>query len=47
METDSYTFTEAQLILLNASVNAWRGSSFWALMYMQSRLFDAENADSI
>lgn len=47
METDSYTFTETQLILLNASVNAWRGSSFWALMYMQSRLFDAENADSI
>lgn len=50
METrplDSYTFTEAQLLLLSTCVNAWRGSTFWALMYMQSRLFHAENVDSI
>ena len=44
---DLYTFSEHQLILLNTCINAWRGSTFWALMYMQSRLFHAENVDSI
>ena len=44
---DLYTFSERQLILLNTCINAWRGSTFWALMYMQSRLFHAENVDSI
>ena len=34
---DLYTFSEHQLILLNTCINAWRGSTFWALMYMQSR----------
>ena len=44
---DLYTFSERQLILLNTCINAWRGSTFWALRYMQSRLFHAENVDSI
>ena len=44
---DLYTFSERQLILLNTCINAWRGITFWALMYMQSRLFHAENVDSI
>ena len=43
----SYTFSEPQMTLLNDCVNAWRGSIFWALMYMQNRLFHAENVDSI
>ena len=42
---DLYTFSEHQLILLNTCINAWRGSTFWALMYMQSRLFHAENVE--
>ena len=46
-QLDLYTFSEHQLILLNTCINAWRGSTFWALMYMQSRLFHAENVDSI
>ncbi len=44
---DSYTFSEQQLALFNDSVNAWRGSIFWALMYMQSKLFHADNVESI
>ena len=44
---DLYTFSERQLILLNTCINAWRGGTFWALMYMQSWLFHAENVDSI
>ena len=43
----SYTFSGPQMALLNGCVNARRGSIFWALMYMQSRLFHAENVDSI
>ena len=45
----SYTFSEPQMTLLNDCVNAWRGSTyFWALMYMQSRLFHARrNVNSI
>lgn len=42
-----YNATEKQLELVNASVSSWRCTTFWALMYMQSFLFDACNIEAI
>lgn len=42
-----YVFSETQLKLAGACIDSWRTTTFWALMYMQSFLFDAKNIHNI
>lgn len=47
MNYDSLNMSENQYELVKMCVDAWQLGIFWGLMYMQSRLFDADNAKSM
>ena len=47
MDSQPLMFSETQYDLVQICIDAWRLGSFWSILYMQSRMFDGDNAKSM